>query len=283
MNILEVDNLCKEYGEFRLDNISFSVPRGSIMGLIGENGAGKTTTINLILNEIKKDSGNIKIMDKDNLQYEIAVKDKIGVVFDECLFPDYFTASDIQKVMMNIYSAWDQRIFEEYIKRFDLPENKMIKNFSKGMKMKLMIAVAFSHNAEFLILDEATSGLDPVVRDQILDILIEFIQNKNCGVLFSSHIISDLEKAADYITFIHRGKIIFSKRKDMLLEEYGILSCEKGDFENLDLDNIVGYGQEGRDQKCLIKNLKEMQQKYPEFLIKPATIEEIMLFYIKGE
>lgn len=282
MNILEVENLSKDYGEFKLNNINFSIPRGRIMGLIGENGAGKTTTINLILNEIKKDSGNIKIMGKDNLEHEVGIKDKIGVVFDECFFPDYFNALDIQKIMMNIYSQWDKTVFEDFIKRFNLPDKRMIKKYSKGMKMKLAIIVALAHNAEFLILDEATSGLDPVVRDEILDILLDFVQKENHSVLFSSHITSDLEKVADYITFIHEGKLVFSKRKDTLIKDYGILICDKNIFKNMDKNDIITFRKNDNEFRVLVIDKVKMKEKYSGCFVARVTIEDIMLFYIRG-
>ena len=207
-NILEVKGLTKDYGDFVLDKLTFTVPKGVIMGLIGENGAGKSTTINCILNEISKTDGNIEIFGKDYLSEEIEIKDKIGVVFDENHFPDIFTPNEIGTYMSGIYSKWERNTYVNYLSKFELPADKRVKDFSKGMKVKLAFAVALSHKAELLILDEATSGLDPIIRDDILDILIDFVQDENHSVLVSSHIISDLEKVADYITFIHKGKLV---------------------------------------------------------------------------
>lgn len=198
-NILEVKGLTKDYGDFVLDKLTFTVPKGVIMGLIGENGAGKSTTINCILNEISKTDGNIEIFGKDYLSEEIEIKDKIGVVFDENHFPDIFTPNEIGTYMSGIYSKWERNTYVNYLSKFELPADKRVKDFSKGMKVKLAFAVALSHKAELLILDEATSGLDPIIRDDILDILIDFVQDENHSVLVSSHIISDLEKVADYI------------------------------------------------------------------------------------
>lgn len=192
--ILEVKNLVKDYGDFVLDKISFEIPRGVVMGLIGENGAGKSTTINCILNEVQKSSGQILLFGKDHIQNEIEIKDKIGVVFDENFFPDIFTPSEIGSYMSGIYRNWESFTFREYLKKFELPETKAIKDFSKGMKVKLVFAVALSHKAELLILDEATSGLDPIIRDDILDLLLDFVQDETHAVLVSSHITSDLEK-----------------------------------------------------------------------------------------
>lgn len=216
-NILEVKGLTKDYGDFVLDKLTFTVPKGVIMGLIGENGAGKSTTINCILNEISKTDGNIEIFGKDYLSEEIEIKDKIGVVFDENHFPDIFTPNEIGTYMSGIYSKWERNTYVNYLSKFELPADKRVKDFSKGMKVKLAFAVALSHKAELLILDEATSGLDPIIRDDILDILIDFVQDENHSVLVSSHIISDLEKVADYITFIHKGKLVFTHSKDELV------------------------------------------------------------------
>lgn len=218
-NILEVKGLTKDYGDFVLDKLTFTVPKGVIMGLIGENGAGKSTTINCILNEISKTDGNIEIFGKDYLSEEIEIKDKIGVVFDENHFPDIFTPNEIGTYMSGIYSKWERNTYVNYLSKFELPADKRVKDFSKGMKVKLAFAVALSHKAELLILDEATSGLDPIIRDDILDILIDFVQDENHSVLVSSHIISDLEKVADYITFIHKGKLVFTHSKDELVAE----------------------------------------------------------------
>lgn len=282
-NILEIRNLSKEFKDFRLNNLNFSIPRGVIMGLIGENGAGKSTTINCILNEIEKSNGEIYIFGKDHIINETEIKDKLGVVFDENHFPDIFTPNEIGKYMSGIYSNWDWSIYDKYLKQFELPENKRIKDFSKGMKVKLAFAVALSHKAEFLILDEATSGLDPIVRDDILDILIDFVQDEQCSVLVSSHITSDLEKVADYITFLHKGNMIFSHMKDDLIDNYGIISCGTSMFERLDKLDTIAYRKEDYQYKVLVKNRKSAAKKYSEAIIEPATIEEIMLFYVKGE
>lgn len=227
-NILEVHNLSKDYGDFVLDKLSFSIPRGVIMGLIGENGAGKSTTINCILNEITMTDGEITIFGKDNISEEVFIKNKIGIIFDENHFPDILTPIELGKCMAGIYSSWQSREYQNYLTQFELPLKKKIKDFSRGMKVKLAFAVALSHKAEMLILDEATSGLDPVIRDDILDILIDFVQDENHSILFSTHITSDLEKVADYITFIHKGKLIFSHPKDELIDNYGVGICGNG-------------------------------------------------------
>lgn len=282
-NALEVRNLRKDYGDFVLDKLSFTLPRGVIMGLIGENGAGKSTTINCILNEIQKDAGEILIFDKDNITDEKKIKSKLGVVFDENHFPDIFTPLEIGRFMAGIYSGWEWPTYRQFLEKFELPKGKKIKDFSKGMKVKLAFAVALSHNAELLILDEATSGLDPIIRDDVLDMLIDFVQDEGHSVLVSSHITSDLEKVADYITFIHKGKLIFSHDKDDLVDNYGIVSCGAAVFDVLDKTMVVAYRKEDYQYKVLVRDRNRASKNYPKAIVSPATIEEIMLFYVKGE
>ncbi len=282
-NILEVKNLTKDYGDFRLNELAFTIPRGVIMGLIGENGAGKSTTINCILNEIQKDSGDILVFGKDNITEEIAIKGKLGVVFDENHFPDIFTPMEIGQYMAGIYRGWDWSAYRQFLDKFELPKDKKIKDFSKGMKVKLAFAVALSHNAEFLILDEATSGLDPIIRDDILDILLDFVQDEAHAVLVSSHITSDLEKIADYITFIHKGALIFSHRKDDLIDNYGIVSCGASIFDSLNKADVIAYRKEDYQFKVLVKDRHKVAKEYPKAIVEPAAIEEIMLFHVKGE
>ena len=279
-NILEIKDLTKDYGDFVLDKVSFALPRGVIMGLIGENGAGKSTTINCILNETRKTSGQILIFGEDHISDEIEIKDKLGVVFDENHFPDIFTAEEIGKFMSGIYTGW---LYRQYLDKFELPKDKRIKDFSKGMKVKLAFAVALSHNAELLILDEATSGLDPIIRDDVLDMLIDFVQDESHSVLVSSHITSDLEKVADYITFIHKGKLIFTHEKDNLIDNYGILNCGAAVFDTLDKSEVVAYRKEDYQFKVLVKDRNKAAKQYANAIVGPATIEEIMLFYVKGE
>lgn len=282
-NILEIHNLSKDYGDFVLDRVSFSLPRGVIMGLIGENGAGKSTTINCILNEIQESSGEVLIFGKDHISDEIEIKSKLGVVFDENHFPDIFTPMEIGKYMSGIYPGWEWVTYRQFLEKFELPKDKKIKDFSKGMKVKLAFAVALSHKAELLILDEATSGLDPIIRDDVLDMLIDFVQDESHSVLVSSHITSDLEKVADYITFLHKGKVIFSHEKDDLVDNYGIVSCGAAIFDTLDKTEIIAYRKEDYQYKVLVKNRDKAAKNYPKAIVSPATIEEIMLFYVKGE
>lgn len=226
-NVLEINNITKDYKKFKIDNISFNLPKGYIMGFIGANGAGKTTTIKLILNMIKRDSGEIKVFGLDNIREEERIKEQIGVVFDECYYLEDWTLNDVEKAVSMFYKNWNSSIYEKYLKEFNLARDKKVKDLSRGMRMKLMIAVAFSHEAKLLILDEPTSGLDPVARDEFLDILRDYIEDEEKSVIFSSHITSDIEKIADYITYINNGKIIFTGEKDEFLEKYCIIKGGK--------------------------------------------------------
>ena len=280
---LQVKNLSKDYGSFQLNNVNFTVPKGTIMGLVGENGAGKSTTINLILNLIKKDSGEISILGRDHLEYEKEIKKQIGVVLDESSFHDTLNARYISKIMSCIFSNWDEKQFFIYLKKFKLPEKKIVKEFSRGMKMKLSIAAALSHQPKLLILDEATSGLDPIVRNEILDILLEFIQDEEKAVLISSHITSDLERISDYITFIHNGEIVFSEAKDELMEQYGILKCGVDEFSRIDKSSIVGYRKGQFGYEVLVNDKTRAIRTYPHLIIDSAGIEDIMLFYARRE
>ena len=280
-NSIVVKNVTKKFDDFMLDHISFTVPTGRIVGFIGENGAGKSTTINLILDQLKLDTGEIRILGKQNHSY--LHKENIGVVFDECKFHSVLNAKDIAQILSGSYKTWDMNLFEEYMKRLDVPLNKSIGQLSKGMKMKLSIICALSHRPQILILDEATSGLDPIIRDDVLDRLIDFVQDENHSVLVSSHITSDLEKVADYITFIHKGKLVFSHDKDDLVDNYGIVSCGSVIFDTLDKTDTIAYRKEDYQYKVLVRNRNKAAKNYPKAIVSPATIEEIMLFYVKGE
>lgn len=278
-NIL-VDRLCKQFEGFSLDNISFKVPKGCIVGFIGENGAGKSTTINLILNELNKDSGQIQVFGTDHTIPTI--KENIGVVFDECNFHDVFTATDIEKILKGVYKTWDSDIFSKYLKKFKIPNKKMIGTFSKGMKMKLSIICAIAHRPKLLILDEATTGLDPVVRDEVLDLFLEFIQDENCSILFSSHITSDIQKIADYVILIHQGKIIFEEQKDNLIYNYGVAKCRKEKFSSISSNDYIIQRNTNMSVECLVRDKEEFKKKYNNIIVDNATLEEIMLFYVKG-
>lgn len=280
---IEVNNIYKAYSGFKLDDVSFKVPKGSIMGLIGENGAGKSTIINAILNIISVDSGCIKIDGKKFKGNEKYINEEIGVVLDENSFHENLKASEISKIMNLIYKNWDKESFNRYLKRLNVPLEKKVKELSKGMKMKLSIAVALSHKPKILILDEGTTGLDPIVRDDILDILMEFIQNDENSILMSSHITMDLEKIADYITFIHNGKVIFTKSKDKLIYTMGVAKCGEDDFKNINNDYYTYYRKNAFNYEILIEDKEKFLIKYPNIVIDNIRIDDIMLFYIKGE
>lgn len=280
-NAITISGLTKTYQDFVLDHVSFDVPCGSIVGLIGENGAGKSTTINAALGLIQKEAGHVSILGNEEL--DGTVKEQIGVVFDGSNYPEILSPRKINKIMKHIYHSWDEQAYFQLLEKLALSPDKQIKKFSKGMKMKLAVCAALSHHSKLLILDEATSGLDPIIRDDILDMLLDFVQDEEHSILVSSHITSDLEKIADYIVFIHKGKVVFSKAKDELLEQYGILKCGTAQFDALDKTGIVRYRKMDYEWQILIADREKMQKKYPNTMIVPATIDEIMLLYVKGE
>ena len=282
-NILEIKNLSKKYNGFELRNVNIELPKGIIMGFIGENGAGKTTTIKSILNIINRDSGEIKIFGLDNKENERKIKEDIGVVLDDSFLSEYLNPADINKIMKNIYKNWDEKLYFKYIEDFKLPKEKISKEYSSGMKMKLKIAVALAHHPRLLILDEPTSGLDPVARNEILDIFQEFIQDEEHGIFVSSHITSDLEHIADYITFINNGEIIFTKTRDELLENYGIVKCSEEQFKKIDKKDYIKYKKNRYEYDVLIEDKYEFKKKYDISVIDKTSLENIMLIYIKGE
>ena len=277
-DILKIKSLSKSLNDFYLGTIDLSIKRGSILGYIGENGAGKSTTIKMILGDMKKDSGQIYIFGKKIEDLTEDEKKKIAFVFEDFFFPQEMNVKEVEKFHSMYYgNYWEKEKFNKLVKRFNLPEKKKISTFSRGMKMKLSLILALSHKAELLILDEATSGLDPVARDDILDILLEFIQDENNSIMISSHILSDLEKIADGIAFIHRGKLIFVESKDILEEEYGIVSLSKEEFKSLDKNAIISVRDYKFGKECLVK-----KQLLPESLeVENASIEEIMVYMIK--
>lgn len=281
--LLKLEKVCKKYDDFALENISLSLLSGVIMGFIGENGAGKTTTLKSILNLIKIDSGKITLFGKDAQPLENKIKEKIGVVFDESYFHDNLNGKDINLIMRNIYKSWDESEYFKLLERFQLPLNKAMKAFSKGMKMKISIAVALSHHPKLLILDEATSGLDPVIREEILEIFVDFVLDGEHSVLLSSHITSDIEKIADYICFIHQGEIVLNESKDKLLEDYGILKISKEEFENCDKQDFIAFRKHQFSIEVLIKQKRKYKKQFPNAVVDPAKLEEIMLFMIRGE
>lgn len=278
MNHIEVNHINKKYEQFQLSNVSFTVPAGCIIGFIGENGAGKTTTIKSILNCIMINQGEIKLFGKP-ISNEI--KEEIGVVFDQNFFYEGLSAKDIDLILKNTYKHWDSQLFYQYCTDWELPINQAMKQLSKGMKMKVSIAAALAHHPKLLILDEATSGLDPISRNDILDIFLDFIQDEDHSIFFSSHITSDLEKIADRIIFIHKGKILFEKDKDELKDNYGVLKTQNEeilkDAHKLRLmRNTFGC-------EYLIDNRQEIHQAYPEAVCDPISIDDLMVFYVKGD
>ena len=280
---IKVKNLNKKYEGFELKNISFEIPEGSIVGLIQEIEAGKTTTIKSILNIIKSD-GEIQVFGKDIRQNEKEIKSKLGVVLDDSFLSEYLTPKKINSIMKNFYNIWDKELFENYIKLFKLPENKMIKDFSSGMKMKLKIATAISHKPQILILDEPTSGLDPIVRNEILDIFRQFIaEDEKRSILISTHITTDLEHISDYIMFIKNGEITLNLPTSEILENYGIVKCDEKDFSKISKEDYEYYRKEKYQYEVLVNNKNSIKNKYGISTIDKASIEDIMLFYIKGE
>ena len=281
--ILQVNNLTKQYSDFKLDNVSFSVPKGTIMGLIGENGAGKSTTINAILDLIKKDDGTVTFWGQELSSDPRRLKEDIGVVFDGINFYETLTPAKIGQISKAAYTQWDQHLYNEYMTKFQLPTKNEVKTFSKGMKMKLCIAVALSHHPKLLILDEATSGLDPVMRDDILDVFLDFVQDEQHSILMSSHITTDLEKIADYITFIHQGKVVFCKTKDELRYRYGIIRCGAALFDAIDKTEVLAYRKCDYQWDVLVADKEKARRKYKSAVVDDASIDDILLLYVKGE
>ena len=281
-NAIEISHLSKKYDGFALQDISFTVPKGCIMGFIGQNGAGKTTTIRSILNMMPLDSGIIHVLGYDHEKEECKAKEHIGFVFDEMGFHKVLNATDLNKMFRNIYKNWDETAFFQNLERFGLPKKKAIGKFSRGMQMKLQIAVALSHQAKLLIMDEPTSGLDPVVRNEILDIFLEFVQNEEHTILLSSHITSDLERIADYITFIDQGKILLFGERISILEDHGMIKCKKEEVAKIPSEYIVGKRVSQFSVEVLVKEKKRCIQECPEFLMEEVSLDEIMIFYISG-
>lgn len=275
---IEIKNLVKKFDDFTLGPIDLSIPKGAIVGYIGQNGAGKSTSIKLLLGLLKKDLGEIKILGYDNPN-SIELKDKIGVVFDDLLVPEEMTLVDLEKFCSRVYSKWDRDFFYQLKKKFNLSEKQIVKSYSRGMRMKLSMAVALSHNAEILILDEATSGLDPIVREEILDFLLDFMQDENHTILISSHILSDLEKVADYIAFINDGKVLFVEAKDELKENYGICTLSNEEVQTLDKKAIIGRRIHSFGQDLLVK-----RNLVPDGIrLQKPSIEDIMIYFVKGD
>lgn len=279
---LQVIDLTKTYPGFKLDHVSFTLPQGAVMGLIGENGAGKSTTIKAILDLIRKDDGTVTFWGR-KLSESKQLKEDIGVVFGQGNFYETLTPTQIGSISAAAYTQWDQATYEGYLTRFQLPKDKVLKTFSNGMRTKLGIAVALSHHPKLLILDEATSGLDPVVREDILDVFWEFVQDERHSILMSSHITSDLEKIADCITFLHQGKLLFCKSKDELRYQYGVLRCGEAQFKRLDSSEILVYRKEPCQIDVLVADKEAARRRHPDMVVDDATIDDILLLYVKGE
>ena len=280
MNAIEIKGLEKRYDGFRLGSFDLTLPSGCIMGLVGENGAGKSTTIKLIMNAIGRDAGEISVLGVDNRSAEFRdVKEDIGVVLDEAYFPEVMSARNVGKVMALTYKNWDAAAFEGYLKKFSLAPDKIFKDYSRGMRMKLAIAAALSHGAKLLILDEATSGLDPMARDELLDIFNDFTRDENCSILLSSHIVSDLEKICDYIVFLHRGRLVLCEEKDRLLEEYALVRLPEERLSELSEESIISRRASGYATEALV-----LRGGIPAAIpTEHTSLEDIILFLAKGD
>ena len=279
---LQIEHLCKTYRKKEaLQDVSFTLHKG-IYGLLGENGAGKSTTLHSILGLVHRDGVEISILGAPAEGLQPEARENIGVVFDGTNFSEELTPKRLNKVLKGVYSSWDEGYFLALLNKLSLPVSKKIKSFSKGMKAKLSIAAAFAHHPKLLILDEATSGLDPVMRDDMLDMFLEFVQDEENSILLSSHITSDLEKVADHIIFLHEGRLIFSKPKDELLENYGIVKCGAAQFEAIDRQDIITCRKQEYEWQVLVSDRNSAQKRYPNAMVIPASIDEIMLLYVRG-
>ena len=283
-NSIEIRGLNKSYPDFTLGEVDLTLPGGTIMGLIGENGAGKTTLMKCILNLVRRDSGSITLLGYDNIREEQLAKAEIGVVLDECFFHDTLRPKDVGAILAPAFrDSWDSRLYEDYLDKFQLPQGKLIKEFSRGMKMKLSLAAALAHRPKLLLLDEATAGLDPVVRDEILDEFLAFICDEEHSILISSHITSDLEKVADYITYLHQGRIVLSDAKDTILEHYGRVGCTAAQLEAIDPADLVRVRRGSFGCEALVADRGAFHRSYPHLMVEPIALEDIMLFIGKGE
>ncbi|MCR5476210.1 MAG: ABC transporter ATP-binding protein [Lachnospiraceae bacterium] len=282
-NVIELKDVTKDYGDFKLDRVSFAVPEGTVCGFIGQNGAGKTTTINLILDVISRDAGEITLFGQSVDRNSAALREDVGVVFDEMGFHEFMTGRDINIMMKNIYRNWDEAAFFENLRTFSLPSKKKCGAFSRGMRMKLQIAVALSHHAKLLIMDEPTSGLDPIVRNEMIGIFREFVMEEDHTILLSSHITGDLERIADEVVFINGGRIVLAGNKDEILEKHGILKCKKEDLSGISESLIVDSEVSSFGAQALINDRASAEKLYPGAVIERAALEEIMIGYVNGK
>jgi ABC-2 type transport system ATP-binding protein len=280
--ILEVKNLGKSFGDFALKDISFSLDRGYIMGFIGPNGAGKSSTIKLIMNLMNRDTGQINVFGLDNLKHEQKIKNKIGFVYDENVFYEQLTIDEMKRIITPFYRGWDERAFQNYLKEFDLSPRKKIKNLSKGMKMKFSLAIALAHQADLLIMDEPTSGLDPVVRGELLEILTWIIQDENKGIFFSTHITTDLDKIADYVTLIDQGQIVFSCAKDELIDNYGLVKGSKGVLEEHIRKEFIGIKENNFGFEGLVSDKKRIQKILnQQVVVEKPSLEDLLVYHTR--
>lgn len=280
---VEVNKICKAYSGFSLKNVTFSVPKGSIVGLIGENGAGKSTTLKAILNICAIDDGNIKFYGKDINSLSVSDKENIGVVFDDNVFYENLSALELEKIFSKIYMKWDRQYFLEMLTKFNIAADKKLCEYSKGMKTKLGMICALSHHPKLLVIDESLSALDPVMRDEMLDLLLEFVADDENAVLFSSHIIEDLQKIADYIVFLNHGELVFEKSKDELLYENAIIRCRSNQLNEIDKTDLIAYFRDKNGVAALVHNRDHIRKKYKNLLIDHASIDEMMKIMVKGE
>ena len=278
-NCIEIKGLVKEYKTFALGPIDLTVPGGSILGLIGENGAGKTTLINSMLGITRPSAGEVSLLGTEPDR----AKEDIGVVMDDCFFSEYLRVKDVGSVLSRVYKGWDRALFRDYLDKFGLTGAKNIKELSRGMRMKLSLAAALAHRPKLLLLDEATAGLDPVMRDEILDEFLAFVSDEDHAVLISSHITSDLEKVADYIAYLHQGKLLMCDEKDRLLENYGRLACTKADLDQVDRGYVVAARRSQYSAEALIRRRDDFKRTYPRLTVEPVTLDELMVFIVKGE
>lgn len=280
MNAIECRDLTKSYQGFTLDHITFTLPAGCILGLVGENGAGKSTTLKLLMNATSREDGQVSLLGTDNQSPDfLQTKQDIGVVLDEACLPEVITPLELGKLMSLTYTRWDQPLYESYLTRFDIPRTKQFKDFSRGMKMKLAIAAALSYRARLLILDEATAGLDPIVRDEVVEVFREFVCDDDHSILICSHIVSDLEKLCDYAAFLHKGRLLFCEEKDALLEGCGLLSCTAGQLTELEPSAVLGSVRSPYGAVALVR-----RDGVPAgFELEKPTLEDIILFQVKGE
>ena len=280
-NLIEIQGLCKHYKDFTLDHIDLTVPEGQIVGLIGENGAGKTTTLKAVLGVIRPDGGTIRLLGGD--PGDPAIRSQVGVVFEDSYFYGGLCARQIDRIMAGIHATWDSALFHGYCRRFDLEESKPGKDFSRGMRMKMSLATALAHRPKLLVMDEATSGLDPVVRGEMLDLFLEFIQDEGHGVLMSSHITADLERIADQIAYIHKGKLLFQQDKDLLLEDMAILRCSAGEIDSLPKNLVVARRSGAYGSAALVRHPQNVRRLLPSAVLDRADIDEIMQFISGGD